>query len=63
MTATGLIPASGQGVNMLKFLDRWLNRHAQRGHEKWLKRSHVILPAPHHSALRGTPEAVGRATV
>ena len=48
---------------MLKFLERWLKRHAQRRHETWLKRSHVILPAPHHSALRGTPEAIGRAMV
>jgi|HubBroStandDraft_4_1064222.scaffolds.fasta_scaffold01516_5 hypothetical protein len=44
---------------MLKFLERWRKRYAQPRHENWLRRSHVILPAPHHSALRGTP-AVGR---
>ena len=50
---------------MLRFLERWRNRHARRRHEKWLKRSHVILPAPapHNSTLRGTPKAVGRAMV
>ena len=37
---------------MLKFLEHWLKRHAQRRHETWLKRSHVILPAPHHAALQ-----------
>ena len=46
---------------MLKFLERWQKRHVRRRHEKYL---HVILPAPHLSALRrGTPEAVGRAMV
>jgi hypothetical protein len=30
---------------MLEFLERWLKRHAQRRHDKWLRRSHVMLPA------------------
>jgi hypothetical protein len=46
---------------MLKFLGRWLKRHLRRRHAKWLRRSLVILPAPHHSALRGTPDKVCRA--
>jgi len=45
---------------MLKFLERRLKRHLRRRHEKWLRRSLVILPAPHHSALRGTPDTVSR---
>ena len=37
---------------MMKFLERWLKHHTRRRHEKWLSRSRVILPAPHHTVLR-----------
>jgi hypothetical protein len=46
---------------MLKFFEPWLKHHARRRHEKWLTRSRVILPAPHHSVLRGPSEAPGKA--
>jgi hypothetical protein len=45
---------------MLKFLEPWLKHHARRQHGKRLARSRVILPAPHHSVLRGTSEAAGK---
>jgi hypothetical protein len=45
---------------MLKFLERRLTGHARRRHETWLTRSQVIVPAPHHTVLRGTPEAAGK---